>query len=149
MHFSDHGARIHIRCTKYLERTRCAPALGQGRAFQQNGPRISPRHIDVRSIRAWVDPKPVRRPTEPRSSVRGIALHRDNVIIDINLIIIDEPFSHLAQRQAMPHRHRPCSDKAFPSQTQRKALYRASGGVWAVKYPNRLSMRSSSLQHVQ
>ena len=63
--------------------------------------------------------------------------------------MIDEPFPHLAQRQAMAHGHRPCPYKAFPSRTQRKPLYRASSGVWAVQHPNRLSMRSSGLQYVQ
>ena len=92
--------------------------------------------------RSGGQPKPGRRVGLP-------ALHRDHAIIDVELEMVDEPMAHLAQRQPVPHRHRPGADEALPAGPQRQPLDRAAGGIGPVEHPDRLAVRRRRLEHVE
>ena len=66
------------------------------RAFHHYGPGISARHIEIGGIGAGVDPDAILRPAKTGGSVRVIAFHRNNMIIDIKVVVIDKPAANLA-----------------------------------------------------
>ena len=63
--------------------------------------------------------------------------------------MIDEPVAKLAQRQPVPHRHRPRPDEALPPRDQRRPFDRPPRRIGPVEHPHRLARRRCRLEHVE
>ena len=148
-HFGDDRAGVDVGCAENFQGPRGAASFRQSRALQHHGPCIGARHVDIGRIGARVDPEPVGWPAKAGGSIGVIPLHRHNMIIDINFIMIDKPPAQFAQGQAVAHRNRPCTDETFPSGQKRQALNRPSRRIGAVENPDRFAMLGGSLQHIK
>ena len=143
------GPPAMIGRAEQFERPRGAAPLRQRRALDHDGARIGARHPKVRRVGAWVDPGAfAQRPAETRRRVGLPALHGDDAILHIQLPRFDEPRAQFAERQPMPHRHRPGADKAFPALAQSQSLGRTADRIGPVQYPHRLAVLGGRFQHV-
>ncbi len=149
LHLRQHRPSVDIGCAEQLQRPRRAASFAQSRALKHHRPGIAARHVKVGRIGGRVDPYAVRRPTEARRSVRLPPLHLDHPIIDIELILLDEPVAHLTQCHAVAHDHRPGTDEALPAREQRRPVNRSSRGVGPVEHPQRFLMLGRSFEHVE
>ncbi len=149
LHFLEQRWRIDVGRAEEFQRPRGAASLGQRRPLEHHRAGVAARHREVGRVRAGVDPAAlVEWPAVAGCRVRLPALHRDHLALDVEFERGDEPARHFAQRQPVPHRHRPGADEAFPAGAQRQALDGTARRVRPVQHPHRLAAPRRGLEHV-
>src|SRR4029079_754946 len=83
LHLRHDFEGIDVRRSEQLERSGGTPALAERSALEHDGPGISARHVEVRRIRAGIDPDALGRPAEARRQAWTPAFHLDDPIIDV------------------------------------------------------------------
>ena len=138
------------RAQQHFERTGGAAPLGQQRAFQHHRPGIGPGHGQIGGIGAGIDPGPlVQGPAKAGGGLRLPALHGNDLIVDLQAIVVDEPVAQFAQGHAVAHGHGAGPDKAFPAGDQAHPFHRTTSGVGAIQDPDGLAVFGRRLQHIE
>ena len=71
------------------------------------------------------------------------------MVIDVQLEVVDEPFSQFAKREAVAHRHRAGAHETLPACAQSQALDRTADRVGAIKHPYRLAILCGRFEHIE